>query len=1769
MEKIEELRAKAMASMAAAAGNPNSNLKRKSKVASKEEGELSSSSSEAAVASTAARVEVPSTNTVHSVESADAGVSAGNKRARTLNSGNFVHAGGPTLSDTQFQIPAVRHYNKRSELKPVASKLGNIGAPNRPMSLGSNDDLVIRFSDEDSDTNSEEENMPERTSEVKVSAPPRNMSRTVTAPPAEVRQMKVMQKRVSSSHPFVSRMNSSLMGLGFSSSQKKPGFQKHDNVRKASATQDNVYVRDVSLADSKVADLRQEIAKRESELKFQNKSTMPPGKEKRSTSYGDCHVTEQDAKTAKMRGSAPHERENKYLRTGGKMADGMPQLLVPNTKSSSEPGKQMAGSLSCFEVKKPMSGSQCTEEFLPGTGNQILDKWVGKADGYASVSSGHVITRGDDGKISAPFVNNSASILPNSLKRSEEGKSGINGGGIPYPGNHSENYSTPSYCPNEVNQSTRLMQHPIGVMEKTINQLEIPSTENLNSGVSNQPDLLGWTEEYNLFPSKSLCQHASVRNAEVMSVVEIAQKTSSGMFEGPIGHAIEGNSSHFENSMNIQSLSELEELCDKELEEAQEMRHKCEFEERRALAALRKAQRDLIEANNRCTRLYKKRELISAQLRATIAENSSSLWPSRWQNDGEPGYASVRRISNTNADLPLSLTHQIHDGTHVLDHFVCISNVQSKVCDAGSNQICEHYANTENQFLCNDAAVPKESHSPSNNLNVSTSGEEELPSHNRSIRSRFIYEENDKNLEEKTLGLNDESETRSHDSLLLEASLRSTLFERLGRTRNPPSRNTGPSFEAAHSVDFTDDAGMSSKKSNMSPETASASSDERIQVGVHHQLTVAAGIDKDLHGRDESIRRPNHDNSSSQYFCTKTPIIHCVLSPFLKIVSKHALFVFNESCKGQLTGEEGQISEERVIDLGFYNIPKPNTRWNIMRYTRIENCEYLDRQFAIDPLWPICMFELRGKCNDDKCSWQHAKDYSQGNNKKISFPGNSDHQVCEPIHEKCSGASRFSLGPRHCTLSIPTYYIGSDLIEATFSLSFGSVLARTIWQYWKKEFCAFLALPFCVQRILPLDSLFLHGGANHAEDCDGWERLSFSFQNQSATMKQLKQGLADSEQSLELALNLFNQTLVPGRKKKALMVLSRALEADPTCISLWPVYLHIYYEKEKRIGKDDMFSDAVKYNEGSYELWLMFINSRACLNDRMDAYETALSVFCRRACTLDRTSKHTSACILDIFLQMIDCLCMSGNVEKALLKINSLLSSATNSKNIGHTMPSDIFPCLTTPDKCVLLVSCIYVMIYRKLPEVVLQKFEFEKDLPFDIEWPSIQLSTDVKKCALELMKTVMDTIGLRTDNVSFQKDSEISVRSGHFLAVSHVNCAARLEGFEYVTKLIPEYRKLYPSCTEIILISARLENDFVEDAGSEVFEQAVHNWPKEIRGIQAIWNQYAQHTLEGMRVSAAEKLMMRWYDSYCQGHGFLDRKSSDMEDVSQSSPEIPSSTNTQFCFHPNSKDELFGLINLSLLKLLQKDKDGARRAMDRALEIASPEDFKHCVREHAVFTLFDGFECLEDVSHRHAVRAILSYLRDVRSSAFLEPLSRTFLGNIKKPRIRQLVNNLLGPTSLDSSLMNSVLKELYGPSLLPEKMTNTRELVEFVGSLMEILPANYQLALSTCKLIIKNLDSIGAGSASVLFWASSLLVSSIFQASPVAPQYIWCEAAHLLSYLKIPNISEKFHHLAVSVYPFSLKLWQSYLVLAKTIGKDVGVLEAARERGIDLSHIL
>ncbi|KAL6980500.1 hypothetical protein U1Q18_022138 [Sarracenia purpurea var. burkii] len=581
----------------------------------------------------------------------------------------------------------------------------------------------------------------------------------------------------------------------------------------------------------------------------------------------------------------------------------------------------------------------------------------------------------------------------------------------------------------------------------------------------------------------------------------------------------------------------------------------------------------------------------------------------------------------------------------------------------------------------------------------------------------------------------------------------------------------------------------------------------------------------------------------------------------------------------------------------------------------------------------------------------------------------------------------------------------------------------------------------------------------------------------------------------------------------------------------------------------------VEHNEGSYELWLMYINTQIQLEDRLVAYDNALLALCRHASTSDSEAVHESAPILDLFLQSVNCLCMSGNVEKAVEKIYGLFPSGKNSDGSHPLLLSVILPCLTLYDKCIFWLCCVYLIVYRKLPDAIVQQFECEKEFP-EIDWPSSDLTVDEKQQALTLIEMAVDSVALYIDGQLPGCGS--TLKAAHMFALNHIRCIAMLEGLDGGRNLIDKYTKLYPSCLELALMSGRMWHEDSGDPSFAGFEEALNNWPEEVPGVQCIWNQYAESALRNGGFEFAKELMNRWFDSVWKvQHSRFEVDSMESE-KSLGSLALTSALNLDTWVSNNSEiNAVFGLLNLSLHKLLQDDLIAARLAIDRALKAAAADNYKYCVREHAMFLLANGSD--------FKLNILKGYLVDAWAFPVFRPLlSRKFLQSIKKPRVRQLVSNIWSVVSSDFSLVNLVLEIWHGPSLLPKTFSNLKDLVDFAEAVMEILPSNYQLAMAVCKRLSKHFEPVN--SASVSFWASSLLANSLFQAVPVAGEYVWVEAASVLQNLTdVHSVLESFHRRALSVYPFSIKLWESYLNLSRVTGNISSVVEAARERGIKL----
>ncbi|KAL3520954.1 hypothetical protein ACH5RR_019103 [Cinchona calisaya] len=96
-------------------------------------------------------------------------------------------------------------------------------------------------------------------------------------------------------------------------------------------------------------------------------------------------------------------------------------------------------------------------------------------------------------------------------------------------------------------------------------------------------------------------------------------------------------------------------------------------------------------------------------------------------------------------------------------------------------------------------------------------------------------------------------------------------------------------------------------------------------------------------------------------------------------------------------------------------------------------------------------------------------------------------------------------------------------------------------------------------------------------------------------------------------------------------------------------------------------------------------------------------------------------------------------------------------------------------------------------------------------------------------------------------------------------------------------------------------------------------------------------------------------------------------------------------------------------------------------------------------------------------------------------------------------------------------------------------------------LPGNYLLPICVCRLLRKDSDVTKSG----IFWALSSMMKALLDAVPDAPEFAFIEVADIVDQM-LPSIDGKkrdslhlqavhLHAKALSAYPFSRMMWQSY----------------------------
>lgn len=299
------------------------------------------------------------------------------------------------------------------------------------------------------------------------------------------------------------------------------------------------------------------------------------------------------------------------------------------------------------------------------------------------------------------------------------------------------------------------------------------------------------------------------------------------------------------SNRDIQAVFEMEEFLDKELEKAQDHRHMCEIEERNALKAYRKAQRALIEANSRCSKLYYKRELCSARFRTYIMEDSNLLWSSK-THELTANQLDLPNHRSQNIDL-IPMTNQpmqpCYDDFNQQFYDSSIQRIND-----GPLTVSNQHANRQNLEVCSepDAStsepLPHKSKdalnrlsSQSNELNVSVDEDEEtFPLVHESVEPNCEYQQRKQVSDGRQGTVNESIQKLSIDStedpLVLEAALRSQLVARLGK--RTLSKNSDSYNNVDHQVEPRQDDDIGTDKMQMSNGRVSASEGHNNQLEV-------------------------------------------------------------------------------------------------------------------------------------------------------------------------------------------------------------------------------------------------------------------------------------------------------------------------------------------------------------------------------------------------------------------------------------------------------------------------------------------------------------------------------------------------------------------------------------------------------------------------------------------------------------------------------------------------------------------------------------------------------------------------------------------------------------------------------------------------------------------------------------------------------------------------------------------------------------------------
>jgi Putative zinc-finger domain len=460
----------------------------------------------------------------------------------------------------------------------------------------------------------------------------------------------------------------------------------------------------------------------------------------------------------------------------------------------------------------------------------------------------------------------------------------------------------------------------------------------------------------------------------------------------------------------LQSLLQQEDAQDRELEQAQKLRRRLEREGREAFKAYRKAQWALFEANEKCNLLQKKRDLLSSQVNSLLENLSTNNtpWPLCWHDPRETPsdqLADRFRVAVTHNDNREE--GQMTDSTNTKDQLeeAALSDVDKRGSPSGNSSPQDYealeaslrselVARYRNKAPLNSTksverdVIDQPSIETQEILSISHNETQASPSgttpiiHTVSISPSVAG----KNLPSKDSTESNEERMVDQENLFprdVTNQSSNNTQENITSSRNETQGSPCGASPIVHPVCISPSVGCI----NLQSQNSTQSADEKLV----NQENLPFGKPQESIPQFPNVSRElpllvNVSTSNS----TSVSLTESNQTP-LEFITELTIKEPGEN----ITHTPSKFTSELTVSP--FVMPSPTVRNACVHFKRVVNSYDANNAIyegvdivneleqarddtgvsgpQVDPFWPFCIFELRGRCNDEECRWQHVKDF--------------------------------------------------------------------------------------------------------------------------------------------------------------------------------------------------------------------------------------------------------------------------------------------------------------------------------------------------------------------------------------------------------------------------------------------------------------------------------------------------------------------------------------------------------------------------------------------------------------------------------------------------------------------------------------------------------------------------------------------------------------------------------------------------------------------------